>query len=218
MLQTVLQCTEFCSLSRNDVDSALYVLHRRACCREAADRQSADADRSCIHVADGDLDLLSGQGTYLKVLAGEGSIDQVHGIELSRGLNPVDLAGQLIHFVLDRGTVRRGVRVVCCLSSQLVHTLKNAVGFVQRTLCYLDQRDAVLCVRRCLVKTTDLVAHFFRNRKTCCVVACTVDTIARRKLLSGLRLRACRDTKLSVGIRCLHVVLYYHNFSSLKIM
>ncbi len=128
--------------------------------------------------------------------------------------NLVQLIIQLIELELDSSTVG-GVIVstVSGLGSQLLHSLQNGVCLLSSTLVSLDHVDTVLRVTNCLVQALDLRSHLLGDRKTCSVVACTVDTVAGSQLLGSL-LQACYVSVQSVvRVDRVHVVLYYHSHS-----
>ena len=215
MLQTVLDSTKLSSLSRYNIDCGLYQLHSGTSFFERAYLQLAanfaKAKLTGLHRADGDADRLSGKCTNLKVLTSELTIQKVHGVELSGGSNTVDFRRKLIDLKLDLVTILGRVGVVSCLGSQFVHSLEHGVNFVQCTFSCLYYGDTILCVGGCTVKTANLASHLFGDCQTCCIICCTVDLVAARKLLSGLCLLTSYETELTIGVHCLHIVLYYHN-------
>ena len=126
--------------------------------------------------------------------------------------NLVKLIVQLVEFELNSVAVNFVlICTVSCLGSEFLHSLKNGVRFLSCALEGLDHVDAVLRVADSLVQALDLASHLLGNCETCCVIACAIDSVARRKLFRRL-LHACYVcVQLVVRVDRVHVVLYYHS-------
>ena len=90
---------------------------------------------------------------------------------------------KLIKFILKSFAVDFVfVRIVCRLYGQFAHTLQNLSSLVESALSGLYQRDSVLGVGVCLLKTTDMSTHLLADCKAGCVVGCGVDGVTGREL------------------------------------
>ena len=75
----------------------------------------------------------------------------------------IDLRYELVNFKLDVSSIVRSKSVIRSLNCQLVHTLKHILYFLKSTFSCLYCRYTILCVVRCLIKTSDLSSHLFGN-------------------------------------------------------
>ena len=89
------------------------------------------------------------------------------------------------------------------------------MGLLSSTLEGLNHGDAVLRVSLSLCEAADLGSHLLRNCEAGSVVACTVDSVTRRKLLRRLLQTSYVCVQLVVRVERVHVVLYYHSHSNI---
>jgi len=115
----------------------------------------------------------------------ERTVEQYFFVELSRERDPVNFSCKLIELVLDSGSVVRFESIVRALNREFSHSLENCVGFLERAFSRLNKRYTVLSVCRGSVEASDLRSHFFGYRESCGVIACSVDSEARRKFFEG---------------------------------
>ena len=141
----------------------------------------------------------------------QGAIEQLDAVEVGAVANTVDLAEQLVHFLLHLVAVG-GVVVgaVGGLGGQLHHTVEHVVNLSQGTLGGLHQGDAVLGVLLGGLQASDLSTHLLRNGQTGGIVTGAVDLVAGGELLQVLLHGGHVVGVVAVGVHRHNVVLNTH--------
>ena len=189
MLQTVLCSTKVSTIfgygCNSIVNGIKKVIFSLLLISNIATNLSCACQKTCsIHMAHVNVDGLCGTWSNLEGHAAFLSLLQrLDSVEVSIISDTGNLFLKCCCLFLDIGTCCGAVGTVCRLGCQSNKTLKHGMSLCQSTFSRLNQTDSILCVGSCLVQTVNLRTHSLGNSKTCCVVACTVNSVTGGQFL-----------------------------------
>ena len=111
----------------------------------------------------------------------------------------MDLRGQLLHFLVDRGSVGVRVGVVKALHGQFPNALQIAANHVERTLCRLGEGDAVIGISLSDGTAPNARGKPLSDGEACGVVPSAVNAQARGQTLDRSAERVLRAHHVSLG-------------------
>ena len=200
MLEPVLHGAELSALCGDGVDRRVDLGDVRAC-RGHLERRGGDALAERDRRDRDDLAVLGADLERDRVRRAQ----QQDAVELRARTDPLHLGSQHVDLGLDRRLVGRRQRAVLVLHGEIANALQHGVDLLQRTLGRLHERDGVLRVSLGLVEPPDLTLQLLADGESGCVVCCSVDAVAARQALHGLRELVARSGELAVCVERLDV-------------
>ena len=133
------------------------------------------------------------------------TVQQRSAVEIGDVGDPIDLASQALHLLVDEFAFLVTDGVGSRLHAQFAHTNQHVADLVQAAFGNLDERDAVAGVALRLTHRADLRTQVFADGQSGGVIACRSDPVTGSEFLEGLRLRVRCTTQGAVGRNGRHI-------------